>query len=50
VVRTGRWRVRRGMLMVVYPVVAVSVWLAVFLAVNWGIGYVIVGVRSMLEQ
>jgi hypothetical protein len=47
VLRTGRWRAFRAVLMFIYPLVAYATWLVVLTAVNWAVGYLVLGVRSM---
>ena len=49
VLRTGRWRWVRVGLMAAYLVVGPVLWMVVLFAVNWGVGYVVLGVRAMSE-
>jgi hypothetical protein len=50
VLRTGRWRGLRATLIGLYAAVAPALWLVVLLAFNWAVGYVVLGVASMIEQ
>jgi hypothetical protein len=46
--RTGRWRRLRLALLAGYLVVGPALWVAVVVAVNWAVGYVVLGVLSMM--
>jgi hypothetical protein len=47
VLRTGRWRGFRAVLIGIYPVGACFLWIAVVTAINWAVGFVVLGVRSI---
>ena len=47
VLRTGRWRAFRAVLIGIYPVGACFLWITVVTAINWAVGFVVLGVRSI---
>ena len=48
VLRTGRWRVLRAILMTIYPVAAFCLWIAIVTAINWAVGFVVLAVYTMI--
>jgi hypothetical protein len=47
VLRTGRWRALRALLLGFFPVVAYFLWLTIVTAINWTVGFLVLGIRSM---
>ena len=48
VIRTGRLKLLRVLLLLAYPVAAFNLWNVIVTAITWAVGYVVLGVRSMM--